>query len=75
LALATAFGASVERGWTTLIVAILFIGGLQLVMLGVVGEYVGKVYDEVRNRPTFIIADEMGAWAERENASDRRLTQ
>lgn len=44
-------------GWASLMVVVLFLAGVQLVTLGIVGEYVGKVYDEVRRRPTFVVAD------------------
>ena len=50
-------GASLVPGWASLIVAIALLSGVQLLTLGIVGEYVGKVYDEVRRRPTFIIAE------------------
>lgn len=41
-------------GWTTLIVAVSFLGGIQLMVIGVVGEYVGRVYDEVKGRPLYL---------------------
>lgn len=44
-------------GWVSLMTVVLFFSGLQLVTLGIVGEYVGKVYDEVRARPRFIISE------------------
>lgn len=43
------------QGWTSLMVAVLFIGGIQLLMLGVLGEYIGRIYDEVRERPLYIV--------------------
>lgn len=46
--------ATVE-GWTLLIIAVLLIGGVQLIMLGVVGGYIGRIYTEVQNRPLYIV--------------------
>ena len=43
-------------GWTSLIVAILFMGGVQLVSLGILGEYIGRIYEESRGRPTSVVA-------------------
>ena len=47
-------------GWTMIVVAVFFMGGVQLVMLGVIGEYIGRIYNEVRNRPTYVVAEEFG---------------
>ena len=47
-------GSSVA-GWTSLMGSIWLIGGIQLLSLGVVGEYVGKIYKEAKHRPRFII--------------------
>ncbi|MCP3739976.1 glycosyltransferase family 2 protein [Rossellomorea sp. BNER] len=44
-----------ETGWTSLIASIWLIGGLQLMAIGLVGEYVGKIYNESKRRPKFII--------------------
>jgi polyisoprenyl-phosphate glycosyltransferase len=48
-------------GWTTLMVFILFLGGVQLLMIGVLGEYLGRIYEEVKGRPLYIVAEELGA--------------
>jgi hypothetical protein len=42
-------------GFTTLVTLLLFIGGVQLIGIGVVGEYLGRVYDEVKRRPNYIV--------------------
>jgi len=48
------------RGWVSTIAVIMFIGGAQLLMLGVIGEYLSRVYDEVRRRPLYIVRSRMG---------------
>lgn len=44
-------------GWTSIITSILFIGGVQLLFLGILGEYIGRVYLEVKRRPKYIIKE------------------
>lgn len=48
---------SVENGWSSIMVAITFIGGIQLLSLGIVAEYIAKIYGEVKERPVYIIMD------------------
>lgn len=46
-------------GWTTLIVGIMFFGGVQLLTIGIIGEYIGKIYQEIQQRPQYIIGEEI----------------
>lgn len=47
--------ATTVPGWTFIVIAILFMGGIQLMMLGVLGSYIGRIYSESQNRPLYII--------------------
>ncbi|NEW07188.1 glycosyltransferase family 2 protein [Paenibacillus sp. SYP-B3998] len=51
-------GANVT-GWTSLILSVWFIGGIQLLAIGLIGEYIGKIYKEVKHRPLFVIEKEL----------------
>ena len=46
-------------GWTFLTISIWFIGGLQMISIGIIGEYVGKIYNETKRRPRYIIETEL----------------
>ena len=48
---------AVVRGWTSEIICVCFLGGIQLLSLGVIGEYIGKIYLEVKRRPCAVISD------------------
>jgi dolichol-phosphate mannosyltransferase len=49
----------VAQGWTSLIVIVLIISGVQLVILGIIGEYLGRVYTEEQNRPLYVIEEKI----------------
>ena len=53
------FGAELT-GQATTLVAVLFLGGIQLICLGVIGEYLGRIYDEVKRRPLYLIGESLG---------------
>lgn len=48
------------EGWASVLVTVLFIGGVQLIFLGVIGEYLGRVYEETKQRPLYIINQKLG---------------
>jgi dolichol-phosphate mannosyltransferase len=52
---------AVAPGWTSILGAVLLMGGLQLLCLGVAGHYLGKMYDEIKRRPLFIVAEDSAA--------------
>lgn len=47
-------------GWTSTILSILFMGGMILVTLGVIGEYISRIYEEVKKRPLYVVRDKVG---------------
>lgn len=55
-----AFGIDVP-GYATIVVLVLLLGGLQLFCLGILGEYISKIYVQVKNRPVYILKDHLGA--------------
>jgi dolichol-phosphate mannosyltransferase len=48
------------RGWASIFTAVLFIGGAQLVTLGIIGEYIGRIYAEVKRRPLYVVQERLG---------------
>jgi hypothetical protein len=58
-------------GYPSLIVAIMFFSGVQLIGLGVIGEYISRVFTEVKRRPLYVVADKLGL----DDEADAALTQ
>lgn len=69
--IAVKFMGKSELGWSSTVCSIWFIGGLQLLALGIIGEYVGKIYAEVKQRPRYIVADFINN-SESENISEEK---
>ncbi len=53
-------GNATARGWTSVMTVVFFIAAFTFVFMGILGEYVGKIYDEVRSRPNYVVAEELG---------------
>jgi hypothetical protein len=58
-ALISYFNHQVVPGWTSLILSVWFLGGLQLLAIGMVGQYIGKIYTEVKRRPRYNIEERL----------------
>jgi len=53
-------GLAPSPGFPTIVISVLFLGGVQLTCLGILGEYIGRIYDEVKGRPLWIVRDSAG---------------
>jgi len=56
-AIAEALAGSTSTGWASTVCIICFIGGIQLISIGIIGQYIGKIYMEVKHRPRYIISE------------------
>nr|AIA88504.1 CAZy families GT2 protein [uncultured Saccharopolyspora sp.] len=48
------------EGWTFIVISLLLIGGVQLIMLGILGSYIGRIYVEVQDRPLYVVRERIG---------------
>lgn len=65
------FTSTWVEGWTALMITVLFMGGIQLISLGVIGEYLARVYNEAKARPLYIVRERIGYDSD---AQDKRIT-
>ena len=63
--------ADFARGWSSLAVLVTFIGGANMLMTGVLGVYVGRIYSEVKRRPLYVVERETGFAASAGEAAGR----
>jgi hypothetical protein len=63
-------------GWTGLMVSMSFLSGINLLFLGIIGEYVGRIYEEIKSRPLYVVSSVAGRNADAESVSGeaQRLT-
>ena len=66
-----AYPGSPVTGLTTIVVAIFFLGAVQLLSIGILGEYIGRIYEEVKNRPLYTLSEIAGFERTTETGSDR----
>jgi dolichol-phosphate mannosyltransferase len=59
------FYTDFDAGWPSLFVAVLFATGIILSMIGILGLYLGKIFEQVKQRPLFIISEELGGRTEK----------
>lgn len=60
------------KGWASIFTAVLFIGGAQLVTLGIIGEYIGRIYAEVKRRPLYVVEERLGFADGVKNSAEER---
>jgi glycosyltransferase involved in cell wall biosynthesis len=62
--------AQIPPGWSTLAVGMMFLSGLQLLCLGVIGEYLGRIFQEVKARPLYVVAEDSSAASPADRSSE-----
>jgi len=67
-------GVYVVTGWTSMVVAIFFLGGVQLTVMGLIGEYIGRIYEQVKDRPLYIVRNHVGFPSESADAEELTMS-
>jgi len=60
LVIARFLGDTTIQGWVSTVAIVLFLGGVQLLSLGIIGEYIGRIFDEVKQRPQYVVREALG---------------
>ena len=63
------FVGRTPQGWASLLVTVVFMGGVQLVVLGIMGEYLGRIHEQTRNRPMFLVSEVAGGTQRQQQAT------
>ncbi len=64
------FTPTAVKGWTSILVVTIFLGGIQLVMIGIIGEYIARIYEEVKRRPLYLVQKKVGGPIKEESDID-----
>ncbi|MEL6824068.1 MAG: hypothetical protein AAFP70_20110, partial [Calditrichota bacterium] len=73
LAVKYLFDAAIP-GWASTVLPLYFLGGIQLIAIGVIGEYLGKMYKEVKRRPRFIVEKVAGGYARLQSVNGKQVS-
>ncbi|MFN8093764.1 MAG: glycosyltransferase family 2 protein [Vicinamibacteria bacterium] len=65
------YPGSMERGWASIVALMLFLGGVQLLSLGLMGQYIGRIYEESKKRPLYFVKEKLGAFDPRGSGPTR----
>ncbi len=66
------FGEGVVQGWTTIMLAVALGSSAQLLMIGILGEYIGRIFDEVKKRPLYLVQEELNVVSKNDPSIERK---